>query len=325
MRIPHNSKVLIFCACWFWIANTGTSAGAQEIGCNGLDALSCVSSAECMLTAKSECIAPWDRCQIGFQQAILGSAGNSIDYEQHQSTVDQCHSQAGCSYIPAEQCYCPPDVSCVCGGGEPPNCLPTESGMLSPPVGEFVIVDARAVSGVATSPVLQDVGEIIGNTVSLSAEAISLEAIACDEWEIREIPVPLDVMDPLLADVMLGPVELGDTVVDHRVLTGWNYGCEGESLIDILEIDGRVLVAPWMNGAVNLILERPLTSGEIHLAQTNLKNQKFLDQVSTGQLDEATIAAFGFWAEYRNQETQAYRFARTAITENLLVGLIGPD
>jgi len=321
----HNSKILIFCACWFWLANIATAAVAQEIECNNLDALSCVSSTECMLTAQSECFAPWDRCQLDFQQAILDSAGNFIDYEQHQSTIDQCHSQAGCAYIPAAQCYCPPDVNCICGGGEPPNCLPIESSMLSPPLGEFVIVDIRAVSGVATSPVLQDIGEIIGTTVSLSADAISFEPISCDAWEIREIPVPLDVMDPLLADVMLGPVEFGDAIIDHRVLTGWNYGCEGEALIDILEVDARVLVAPWLNGTVNLIIERPLTSGQIHLAQTNLKNLKFLNQVSTGQLDEATVAAFGFWAEYRNKENQAYRFARTAITENLLIGLIGQD
>lgn len=325
MRTLPKKNVLTFFASWLWIVNIVTSASAQDNNCSKLNSLSCVGSAECMLNAQSRCVAPWDSCQIGFQQAILGNAGNFIDSEQHQSTIDQCQSKAGCTYVPSAQCYCPPDVNCVCGGGEPPNCLPTQSGMLSPPVGDFVIVDARAVSGVASTPVLQDVRDTIGKTVSLSRDAVSLDGMACDAWEIRETPVPLYVADPILADVMLGPVEIGETVVDHRTLVGWNYKCEGEALIDILEIDKRVLVAPWSNGSVYLILERPMTSGQVHLAQTNLRGKKFMNQVSNGQLDEATIAAFGFWAEYLNRDLQSYRFARTAITENLLVGLNGPN
>ena len=45
---------------------------------------------------------------------------------------------------------------------------------------------------------------------------------------------------------------------------------------------------------------------------------KFYEGKITGELDEATLGSVGFYAEYRGS---AYRFFRTAITENLLDGL----
>ena len=34
-----------------------------------------------------------------------------------------CLARSSCKYVPAESCYCPPGVQCICGGGAPPDCV----------------------------------------------------------------------------------------------------------------------------------------------------------------------------------------------------------
>ena len=298
-----------------------TMASAQEVDCSTLSDLACVSSPQCMFTAGYECVAPWDNCQIGFRQAILGADGMRIDTSRQQETIDQCHSQTGCAYIPVGPCYCPPDVDCICGGGEPPNCLQELAGEFTPPVGEFVVVTARAASGVASTAGMGSVSEIIGTSIRLTENSLEINELGCDGWEIRQVDAPVNADDPLLSDVMTGPVDSADPNSDHRIMAGWEYACEGEVFIDLLQVDGRVLVAPWENGAVNLILERPMTKPQITRMQAALKDVKFLDQEPSGELDEATMQAVGFWAEYRSSADDPYRFLRTAITENLFDGM----
>jgi hypothetical protein len=102
------------------------------------------------------------------------------------------------------------------------------------------------------------------------------------------------------------------------MLTNWKYACEGEIFTQVLQIDPRVVVISWHNGEQNLIAEIPLTASEVRRLQTALQDMKFLTQAPTGQLDDATISAIGLWAEYRMKTPEPYRFARPAVTMNLL-------
>jgi hypothetical protein len=72
----------------------------------------CLSSAACTLT-KSEtahgyqCRFAKDYCEIMFRQA--------------EENRESCEAKPGCVYVPAS-CYCPPDATCECSGGEPAQC-----------------------------------------------------------------------------------------------------------------------------------------------------------------------------------------------------------
>lgn len=102
--------------------STGSGGGAppditepvMDVGtvadCARLDELTCVTSAECTLNQAEDksyfCAAPASACEEGFVQ--------------RSANGEACG--AGCTFIPA-LCYCSPDVTCVCGGGPPAQCV----------------------------------------------------------------------------------------------------------------------------------------------------------------------------------------------------------
>ena len=312
----------LFLMVTFFASLNPLSSQAQDVDCSSLDNLSCMASNECMLdqqngTKAYTCMPAWDRCQIGFQQAILDNAGKFIDWSRHEETENQCLAQRGCSYVPAGSCFCPPDVACICGGGTPPNCLPFGAADLTPPIGTYTVVDIRKASGVAGISDLSEFQDAIGETVEFGQVFVSIEGLSCDEWEVRAVEPVVDLFDPLLSDVMMPPLSADVSDGDKRIMDGWNYGCEGESFLNVLQVDDRVLVVSRANGEVNLILERPLTTAQITQLQTELKSTKFFEGEPTGVLDDPTLSAIASWAEYRSDQPDPYRFFRTAITENL--------
>jgi len=189
------------------------------------------------------------------------------------------------------------------------------------PIGAFIVVDVRKASGVASTLNLSDYDEVIGEAIEFGLQSLSMAGITCDEWAVRSIDMPGDLADPLLGDTMIGPIDGDTSSGDRRVLKGWQYSCEGEAFLDLLQIDARVMVIPWANSTVNLILERPLSSLEVSNIQAALSDLKFHSGDLSGKLDKATLHAIGLWAEYRSTLDEPYRFARTAITENLFDGL----
>jgi len=81
--------------------------------CAGLDEMQCITSDECTLIFTEEereyrCRAAEGRCERGFRQ--------------HEGDAEACEAKEGCRYVPG-QCYCSPDVTCICGGGPPPQCV----------------------------------------------------------------------------------------------------------------------------------------------------------------------------------------------------------
>jgi hypothetical protein len=121
----------------------------------------------------------------------------------------------------------------------------------------------------------------------------------------------------MLADVMIEPLDPDVSAGDNRILTSWRYVCEGETFLQLMQIDARVIVIPWANGSKYLIAESPLSNAQIWKLQATLAGVKFFAAAKTGMLDEPTLAAIGLWARYRNAANNPYNFSRPAITRNL--------
>ncbi|MCP5088782.1 MAG: hypothetical protein GY952_18485 [Rhodobacteraceae bacterium] len=300
--------VLLFVLSW-----VGVPGQLNAQTCERLEAIACIASGDCMYEKVGErfeyaCMRPANRCQIGFKQSS-------------QTSATSCENRVGCSYVPAGECYCPPDVDCVCGGGTPPNCQIDQAGELKPPVGRFLVVGMRNASDVAAPLEMNGPAEIMQGAVVLTEDGLTMEGRSCENWSIQSAENVIPFTDPMLSDVLVGPVNSPTSDGDSRILTHWKYVCEGEHLLSLTQIDERVLVIPWKNSSRYLIAEMPLNTDEVARLQQVLKSYKFYDGEITGQLDDTTISALGFWAEYRSETSQSYRFARTAITQNLLDGM----
>lgn len=83
--------------------------------CAQLSEEECIDSAACTLEhlgahGKYACREARGRCETGFRQ------GGGGDIRQ------ACESKPGCTFKPGS-CYCPPRLSCFCGGGPPAQCV----------------------------------------------------------------------------------------------------------------------------------------------------------------------------------------------------------
>ncbi len=85
---------------------------AEPAICAAKTELQCLKSAECKVqlveNRKYVCRPATGRCEPGFVQ--------------WSDDKQSCESKKGCKHVP-HSCYCPPDVTCRCGGGAPQNCV----------------------------------------------------------------------------------------------------------------------------------------------------------------------------------------------------------
>lgn len=84
----------------------------EELSCQQLAERDCLASAACTLkkvknSTVYQCLPAEDHCELLFRQS--------------EGTKEICEEKQDCEFVPAK-CYCPPDVYCICGGGEPPQC-----------------------------------------------------------------------------------------------------------------------------------------------------------------------------------------------------------
>ena len=201
--------------------------------------------------------------------------------------------------------------------------LADDQNIVSAPFGEYQVVALRNASDVATTA---DPGagiEWLDQRVSFGEGQLTwLGGQTCELWSVREADVPVITLeDPNLSDLAITPADSITSSGDKRINMPVDLICQddGERILgSLVIIDARVLVTSTPPGTVNLILEQPLTEEQIRKFQAQLKDMKFYGGEITGELDEATLRSAGFYAEYRGS---AYRFFRTAITENLLDGL----
>jgi hypothetical protein len=81
---------------------------ADERSCGAFDQGECMREQFCAYDGH-DCVETADPCEIS--------------WDELEGTRYACERMTGCIYIPAEPCYCPPDVDCDCGGGAPQRCV----------------------------------------------------------------------------------------------------------------------------------------------------------------------------------------------------------
>ena len=192
--------------------------------------------------------------------------------------------------------------------------------------GTYVIVDVRRASDVAASGLPSDIAEEnpIGKTISFTRTDIEMEGVTCDEWMIipARVPVVYVSSDPNLIDLTLAPTDSPHTSGDQQDHEGYTVLCERQRVMQLHKVDDRVLVMPWANSTVNLILEKTLPKVKIKAYQAQLKSMKFYSGKLTGIFDGDTLRASRAWYKYRaNLDDSQPIPVRPAITENLLDSL----
>ena len=195
--------------------------------------------------------------------------------------------------------------------------------LIDAPFGEYQVIALRNASDVATTADPGAGAEWLEQRASFAEGQLTwLGGQTCELWSVREAEIPVITLeDPNLSDLAIPPVDSEASSGDKRVNMPVDLICQddGEQILgSFVIIDARVLVTSTSNSTVNLILEQPLTEEQVRKFQAQLKDMKFYEGEITGELDEATLRSVGSYAEYRGS---AYRFFRTAITENLLDGL----
>jgi hypothetical protein len=155
--------------------------------------------------------------------------------------------------------------------------------------------------------------------VEFGAELRWPDGRVCEDWQaVALAEMPLDLSDPILSDVTLGPHPGPRSTGDHRLNQAFEIRCGGERHLPVVAVDDRVLIMPSPDGASYAILERPLETEQIRRLQQQLRDMKFYHGEPTGALDDATWQGIAAYAEYRGAR---YRFSPPIITENLLDGL----
>ena len=214
----------------------------------------------------------------------------------------------------------PAVLAVLCIGAAGANAQMT-GGEAPVPDGDYVAISIRTATTVAApmpdGPIRED--SYLGHAVSFGDTIEWFEGATCEDFRTEVMDfMPLDIDDPILSDLQVpaidGPVSAGDRRLNVPIMVF----CDGERMIDFVMVDRRVLVMGSANGAVHVVLEKPLQSGQIERFQEQLKDMKFYHGEITGVLDAATRRGASFYASYRGA---AYPFETPGITENLLDGL----
>ena len=191
--------------------------------------------------------------------------------------------------------------------------------------GQYELVDVRRASDVAGGPIEESTIRLIGSTASFGEKFDFPGLDGCTSWSVKAASeIPLNENDPVLSDTQIAPIDGDRSAGDKRINLGLKVFCDGEYKISLLKVDERILVVPTASGIAYLIFERSLSDEETKRFQFQLRDMKFYSGSASSSWDEDSFRALSFYAEYRGAD---YRFARTAISENLLdaLGVIQPE
>ena len=104
--------IATFCGC---LLMPVIAACAEPASCSEATEHECLQSTQCTLVqtrvhGKYTCRTAIGHCEIGFRQ--------SADYD----IQNDCEAKLGCVFKIAN-CFCPPNLTCACGGGPPAQCV----------------------------------------------------------------------------------------------------------------------------------------------------------------------------------------------------------
>ena len=185
--------------------------------------------------------------------------------------------------------------------------------------GQYKLVDVRRASDVAGGPIEESTTNLIGSSASFGEKFQFPGFDDCASWSVKAASaIPLNENDPMLSDTQIAPIDGERSAGDKKVNQGLKVFCDGEYKISLLKVDERVLVVPTASGIGYLIFERSLSGEQTRRFQSQLRDMKFYSGTASSSWDKDSFRALSFYAEYRGA---GYRFARTAISENLLDGL----
>ncbi len=143
------------------------------------------------------------------------------------------------------------------------------------PSGTFTWADGRRASFIA-APVItsSDLQRMESRTISFGKVLKWHDGTICNHWQL--IPNHLYrafLEDPLLSDTQLQSREKGWS---NRLLNqGYEVICEGVSIGSLTDIDGRTLVVPMFNSALNGLFEKPLDRRVMLEMARTLKQHQF--------------------------------------------------
>jgi len=209
-------------------------------------------------------------------------------------------------------------------------CLATSTAVASDactadrPEGSFVVIAQRNASDVVSTLSAIEAYAPVVETVDFDATSFTwINGESClEDWSLTELehgPVWLD--DPLLGDALLAPIE-GAT--DRRILRNFRIDCGARELGSFTMVDAGLLLTAAPNGAVNVILEKPLNTGDAQALSDALTVAGHDVAADGGSVGPATRQAIAREAEARGT---TYRFEPTVISRNLLeaLGVDCPD
>ncbi len=109
------------------------ASAAAPPACPELDRAACTASPACISVLAEDksyqCRQIANECQAFRQSRFHANGALDTSYDVKAA----CEARNGCSFVPGGPCYGPPGVTCVCGGGPPPDCVPADAGPSVPP------------------------------------------------------------------------------------------------------------------------------------------------------------------------------------------------
>jgi hypothetical protein len=203
----------------------------------------------------------------------------------------------------------------ACPFGSQGTAIAEETKPLS---GRYLLAAHRRASNVA-APLDAPLWKAQPGEVEFGTDLRWPDGSVCPDWQaVALAQTPLDLSDPMLSDVMLGPHPGPRSTGDKRLNQAFEIRCAGVRSLPLVAVDDRVVIIPSPDGASYAIFERPLGAEQVRHLQRQLRDMKFYDGEPTGSLDEPTREGIAAYAEYRGAR---YRFSPPVITENLLDGL----
>ncbi len=188
--------------------------------------------------------------------------------------------------------------------------------------GRYQVVSMRTDSSTASTLSIAEGDTLIGTYLEIDEDGFHMEGMTCETGRIQAKSVSFVFLeDPNLADLNISPLSNPSFRGEQRIHQPYDVICGEDVLTQLHQVDDQILIMPWSNSSQYLILEKPLSQEQIRKLQTQLKDMKFSSQDPNGILDKETLTAISLYASYRNEDKDAPRFLRTAISENLLDGL----
>lgn len=191
------------------------------------------------------------------------------------------------------------------------------------PAGTYEVVGVRRASDVATTLASQDddrLRRLVGTHASIGGSNRWYDARICPQsLRLRgDAGSAVNLDDPNLSDLKIAPGP-GDARVNRALSMDCGARPAG-SIIQLLQIDGRVVVERALDSTAYVILEAPLDAGAARRMEDGLAKAGFDPGPIDGIVDERTRRAVALYAQSKGA---AYAFDRGVITANVLAALTG--